>query len=342
MMKAISLFFVSAVLLCGPLFADEVHFKNGDRLTGTIKTLTDGKMTFESTLAGTVTVDLANIATFQTEAPIQIHLDDGTVLNDTVEPADKGLFTLSGQTALQQQDIPVDRVAAINPPPKPEPKWTGSIAAGLASTHGNTKTENTNLDFQMQKRSEKDRTTLGANYLRGKQEDPDTGKDTVTENEWMITGKYDYYFTKKMYGFLDGRYEKDSIAELDRRVILGGGGGYQWIESDTMNFATEVGLASLYEKFDNQTESSTELSARLGYLFDKKINDKLKFIHDLTYYPSLEEFSDYFLTTKAELRASMLDSMFVSFKTIFDYDASPAIGKTSTDTKYLLGVGWDF
>jgi hypothetical protein len=46
-----------------------------------------------------------------------------------------------------------------------------------------------------------------------------------------MRGKYDYFFTKKAFGFIDARYEKDRIAELERRVVVGVGGGYQWVES---------------------------------------------------------------------------------------------------------------
>ena len=35
-------------------------------------------------------------------------------------------------------------------------------------------------------------------------------------------------------------------------------------------------------------------------------------------------------------------SMYANVKAIFDYDASPAKGKGSTDVKYIVGVGWEF
>jgi len=101
-------------------------------------------------------------------------------------------------------------------------------------------------------------------------------------------------------------------------------------------------LASLYEKFDNQTESNSEVSAQLGYHFDKKLHEKIKFINDLAYYPSLEKVSDYFLTTTAEIRASVTEQVFTNFRVIFDYDTTPAQGKGSTDVKYIFGAGVSF
>ena len=124
--------------------------------------------------------------------------------------------------------------------------------------------------------------------------------------------------------------------------MVGGGAGYQWIETDRTSFSTGLGLASLYEKFDNATESNSEISLQAGYNLDHRITDTLRFVHDLTYYPSLEQFSDYYLTTTAELRATLTKNMFANFKVIFNYDESPAEGQGSTDVKYLLGVGLTF
>jgi putative salt-induced outer membrane protein YdiY len=125
-------------------------------------------------------------------------------------------------------------------------------------------------------------------------------------------------------------------------VLIGGGGGYQWIESDDMNFSIELGLASLYEKFYNRATTNEELSAQLGYYFDKKLIKTVKFIHNLTYYPSIDNFSNYFLSTTAELRANFTERMFTNFKVILDHDTTPAPGAKTTDVKYILGVGLSF
>jgi len=289
--------FLLSTLLCAmlsgiPLQADQVFLKNGDRLSGTISHLTDGTLTLKSDLVGEITIPLANIQTFASESPVEIHLKDGAVLNQAVRVAEGNQFAIEDGETLRAQTFNVEDVVSVNPPAKPKPKWTGSVSGAWASTHGNTKTETISASVNMSKRTEKDRTTVSADYGKGKQEDKDTGEDETIEDWWRAKGKYDYFFSKKFFAFIDGRYEKDSIAELDRRVTVGIGGGYQWIESDDMSFSTEAGAASLYEKFDNQTDSNSELSMQAGYNFDKKITEGMKFVHDLTYYPAFDRFSD--------------------------------------------------
>jgi putative salt-induced outer membrane protein YdiY len=319
--------------------ADELVLKNGDRLTGKIVHLVGGKLVFKSDVAGQVTVSLSNIQTFSSDDQITVNLKDNTGFKQKVLSAGAGRFAVEGTEDLKSQQFAVADIVSINPP---IPKWTGDISVGITSTHGNTKTEMISANANATKRTEKDRTTASADYAKGEQEDPDTGETVTIEDWWRARGKYDYFFSKKAYGYLDVRYEKDAVAELDRRVIVGVGGGYQWIESDEMNFSTELGLASLYEKFDNQTDSNSELSLQLGYNFDKKLRENIKFTHDLTYYPAIDKFSDYYLTTTAGIRADFTEQLFLTLKAIFNYDVTPAIGRGSTDTKYFLGFGYRF
>ncbi len=342
-MRAQILVLMFCLLFCTQsIHADEITFTNGDRLTGKITHLMEGKMVFKSEAIGDVTIDISKIKTFSTDDPIAVHLKDETVLLQKIVNSEPGKFGIEGAGTVKAQDFELTSISSINPPEKPLPKWTGNLSAGITSTHGNTKTESVSGSFNMSKRTHNDRTQVGVVYAKTKQQNKTTGDKDTTEDWWRSKAKYDYFFSKKFYGFVDGRYEKDAIAELDRRMIVGGGAGYQWIESEDLNFSTQFGLASLYEKFDNQTDSNSEVSFQAGYNFDKTLMKNVKFIHDLTYYPSIDKVSNYYLTSTAEIRAYFTSQMFSTFKVIFDYDTTPALGSHSTDTKYLLGVGYSF
>jgi putative salt-induced outer membrane protein YdiY len=334
---------VVSLVLCAQICrGDEILLKNGDRISGKIQHLVEGKLTIEAEVAGTVKVDLSNIQTLSSDEPIEVNLKDKTGFRQKVSSAGPGRFAIEGDESVKAQHFAVADIVSINPPPKPKPKWTGDISVGITSTHGNTKTDMISASANFSKRTEKDRTTINTDYAKGEQEDPDTGETVTIEDWWRAKGKYDYFFSKKMYGYVDGRYEKDAVAELDRRMIIGVGGGYQWIESENMNFSSEFGLASLYEKYDNETDSNSEISLQLGYNFDKKLRKNIKLVHDLTYYPAIDKFSDYYLTTTAGVRADFTEMFFVTAKAIFTYDATPAIGAGSTDVKYFLGLGYRF
>lgn len=304
--------------------------------------LTEGKLVFNSQLAGEVTVSLADIRTLTSDSPIEIHLKDGTVLHQPVAAGEPNEFAIAAGEPLRPQTFKLADVALINPPPKPRPKWTGSLSGAVSSTHGNTTAESVTASVSVARRTEKDRTTAGADYGRSDRENLATGDEETTEDWWRTKAQYDYFFTKKRFAFGNARYERDDIAQLDRRIVVGGGGGYQWIETERAAFSTGFGLASLYEKFDNQTDSNSELSFQAGYNLNKRLWKNLRFVHDLTYYPSLDQVSDYYLTTTGELRTNLTKQLLANLKIIFNYDATPAADQGSTDVKYLLGVGLSF
>src|SRR6478672_7599197 len=81
--------FAAFALLCAIFtslaHADEVVFKNGDRLTGTIKSVDGGKLTIDTKVAGVVTVDMGDVQTFSTDASVQMKLKDKTVMRDKIE-----------------------------------------------------------------------------------------------------------------------------------------------------------------------------------------------------------------------------------------------------------------
>ena len=342
MTHALKALMIGCVVLTAAANADQVVFKNGDRLTGRIETAADGKLTLQSQYAGKVTVDLADVQTFSTDEAIEIHLKDGAVVKRKVQQADPNRFAIEAGDTVQAQALQIADIVTVNPPAKPIPKWTGQISAGYTNTSGNTHVENRSLSINATRRSDNDRITLNMDYAQGRQENPATGIKTTTEDWWRSRAKYDYFVSKKWYAYGDGRYEKDAIAKLDRRILVGGGAGYQVIETDRTKLAAEVGLASRYEKFRDVMEGSSSTAVQLGYNFDRKLTSTLEFLNDSTYYPSINELSDYYLTSTAELRAHFTKQMFGNFKVIFNFDKTPAPGQGDTDVKYILGVGMSF
>ena len=330
--------------------ADVVTFKNGDRLTGKIKQLVDGNMVFASEQLGDVNIDISKIETFTTDEPIEIHLADGTVIKSKTDGTAPGRLTIEKTATITQQNIAIEKIAAINPPPEPLPKWNGDITAGFSSSHGNTSTQNGTLSGTLKRRSEKDRIKLHTLYTLGRTRSPNESKRTTIEESLTLGGKYDYFFTEKFYGYTSGSFKKDHIADLDYRLIGGAGVGYQWVESEKISFSTDAGMAELCEQYttknestgQKETEKTDQLSMQFGYNLDWIINNKLTFSHNVNYYPSTKGPSSYFLNAEAEMRAAFTEKMFGSLKVVMDYDSTTADDVKTTDMKYIAGVGWTF
>ncbi|AQQ69880.1 Putative salt-induced outer membrane protein [Limihaloglobus sulfuriphilus] len=326
--------FISLSVLCAAVWADVIVMNNGDKITGDVTSMENGSITIATEMFGEVKADMANVDTFSIESDQPVHLKDGSIIKGKLTKSDDSTVTITGDTVSSQ--ISAGDIAAINPAP-PEPvRWKGRVYGSASVENGNTQSETYGGGAHLSRRGEDDRITLSGDYARSKD------YDVVTEHWWDTRAKYDYFISKKTYVFGEGRYEKDAMANLDRRTIIGGGLGHQFIETPEMNFNVEAGLASMHESYENPSTSDSRLSAQAGYHFDKQLMDNLMFISELTYYPSTEQVSDYYLTSFAELRLKINSRMFTNYKFIFDYDATPSQGNTSTDTKHILGVGVDF
>jgi putative salt-induced outer membrane protein YdiY len=191
------------------------------------------------------------------------------------------------------------------------------------------------------RRTDNDRLTADAGYLWSRQHVPGVPGKHETENNWFIAPKYDYFFEPKMYAYANARVERDLIAKLSLLFTPGVGVGYQWYEKPDFHFNTEGGLSWLYRDFSN--DGTTESAAlRLAYHIDKKLNDKVTLFHDMEYLPGLDRIDNYFFDTDAGIRTSLTDKMFAEFKVDFKYNSVPAPGQEHSDTRFLLGVGWNF
>ncbi len=331
--------FAAVVCLSGAaVLADKVEFKNGDVLTGKIQEYDGKKLSIKTDTAGTVTVNLSDVKTFSTDEPIELKLKDGTVIKQNAVPAEVGSVGVA-DGAVKAQSFSFDKIKQINPPPV---KWTGSVTAGAVITRGNTFTDQYHAGFDLLRRAEDDRITASGSYNFGREKDQDTGVKVTSMDNWTTQGKYDYFVQDtKWYVFANALVAHDRIQDLNLRFIPGVGVGYQWVESPTLNFNTEGGLAWIYEDYSTQS-TKEEIAARLAYHFDKTLATKVKFIHNLEYIPGLQAGSGYLINTDAGVRADITDSFFVEGKVVLTYNSQPAPGKLKDDIQYIFGVGWKF
>jgi putative salt-induced outer membrane protein YdiY len=315
-------------------FADEVRLRNGDRITGKVVEASGGKLKVSTAAAGDLTLDLKEVQTFGTDEPVEVRLKDGTITRTRVLPSESaGAINTGGEA-----DVTLASVKSVS---SQEPHWTGAVVVGGLLTRGNSNTESLNVSVEASRRGRDDRISANAGYIYSRQADPNGPGKTTTADNWFAAGKYDYYFTEKFYGFAALRVEHDTIAELDLRVTPSVGVGYQWVESPDFNFATEAGLAWVYEDYATGGTDS-HAAARLAYHVDKKFNDKVSLRHNLEYLPSLEDLSDFNVNADGGVRTTLTKTMFAELKVEWRYDATPAPDAHKNDLRYTLGVGWTF
>lgn len=331
--------------------ADEVRLTNGDRVTGTIGDVRDGKLSIESELLGDLTIPMEDVATFSTDAPVEIHLTDGTVLEQPVAAGEDGAIRTTEGDAAGGRTIPLASVEVVNPR---YGTWSGSVSAGAILTRGNTETSTVTASVAAVRRGKRARLSLGGDYLYASQEDDD-GDEETTGDAWRVRGQYDYFVTERLYPYARVYVERDRPAEVLLRLIPGAGIGYEWFQGPAYFLHTEAGLAWLYEELDcendpppaaprctDRTTTDDSVSARLAYGTSWLPREGLTLFHNLEYYPSLEDAGDFFLNADAGLRVAVWEGLFSELKAEWRHDQTPATDAERNDYRYLFNVGWAF
>jgi putative salt-induced outer membrane protein YdiY len=258
-----------------------------------------------------------------------------------------GLVLLSTSPAAPANAIepalsePAPLVTALVEDPPVMHRWTGAVSMGATISDGNTEKATASATGDAEYRREKDRTSF--NLLWSFAEDT-TGDDPVgvTERRLYGMGKYDYFFSKKTYGYgsLSGEY--NYAAQLDLRATVSTGLGYQFLEEEDRKLSGEAGLAYVDESYFDSDDDAEYLAARLAYKGFLRFNEKLEAQQTGEVFPSLEDGDDVSTKLDTRLRATLTETMFAQVQHLWTWDNTPASGAERSDHLLILTLGWKF
>jgi putative salt-induced outer membrane protein YdiY len=314
--------------------ADTVELKNGDVLHGTIGQISSDNLKLKADAFGEIGIKLDQVKSYKIDTPAVVQFKDKPPMTGAVVGGE------NKSIKVDDQPLTFDTVKVINPPPE---HWAGSVLLNSALARGNTNKFTVGLDAKAALRRENyydnDRTTLNGQYNFGQS---GTGEDVVTDTDnFTLLGKYDRFWTQKLYGYVATKLEHDRIADLYYRVVPNIGLGYQWIETPATNFFTEGGIGYTFERFDDDT-SNEYVSLRLAYHLEHALNDKVAFVHNLEYLPSIEDPGDYNLNADAGLKMTLVQNFIAQFTVQYKRDSQPSEDALKNDVMFLFGLGWTF
>jgi putative salt-induced outer membrane protein YdiY len=337
--RSVIAFCAAALAFAASARADEIQFKNGDRLTGKIVRLADGKLGFDSKIAGTISVKWDDVATLTSDEPVTVVLDNGDVLVDKLVAADPGSVRTAGSDKVTGQTIVLASAAKLNPEPV---AWKGTAVAGADIERGNTVKTAANVALDAVRRAEKDRITFGGAYTAEQSQDADQTGAHTTQRKMFGSLQYDYFLDKQIYVYGNARGEKDGIADLSLRFTAGVGAGYQWFETDTFTWSTEAGLSWVSENYTNDTPNNDYIAARFASNLEYILYPGLTFFQRTRWYPSLQSSQDQLVETATGIRYKIWGNFFGESKVLWIWDTTPAQGKKQEDLAYILGIGYAF
>ena len=220
-----------------------------------------------------------------------------------------------------------------------EPKWEGTLNAGLSTSSGNTDHRSLHTSMEAELREAERRYSLGFHWQYA--DEAQDGPRELLERHADANAQVDFFIDEKSYYLVTSDAETDHQAELESRYSAGLGYGYQVAEEEDWSLSFEAGMSVINEQFDGEDEDSY-LSGRFGYSLKRDLGERWTLSQDSEIFPSFEETEDVHLEVDSRLRCDLSDNLYGQFQWLFDWDNTPADGAERADHRLLLSVGYSF
>lgn len=249
-----------------------------------------------------------------------------------------GLLLLGGTDSAWSQA----QTAVKEPAKEPKPKWTGSAAAGMTMTRGNSETFLMTANLAADRKWLQNELSLGADMTYGKTKDQTTGVTSRTADSYHAYGQYNRLFTERLYALarVEGLY--DSIADIKYRVTLSVGAGYYLIKNKTTDLSVEAGPGYVFQKLG--PDKSNFATLRVGEKFHFALSDRARIWQTVEWLPKVEDFNNYIINAEIGLEADLTKDKKFRLRTYVQdtYNSVPAPGRKDNDMKWVTALAYAF
>lgn len=330
------------LLMSLPSFAGQIFMLNGDVITGDIKKIWDEEVTIEPAYADEFNVDLDAVAYFESEREFDIEFADGREAVVTLVGGGDGLQVLEFDGVTQE--VPVMQLAELDEP-EDYHDWDSNIDLNSTVNTGNTDNATAALQFRTNVRLGDHRHIGNLSFAREEQNGV-----TVKEQD-RIEYTYNWTFRDPWFLAINTGGERDPIRDLNHRINLGGGIGYNIWDDAGRFFQIQAVTGYLTEEFKvrdpntgEQTGTDTNDSMIAGWIlrFNYRLIDDLTIFHNHSATANVSGRSNTIFQSQTGVRYEITDLLYANFQFDFDNESEPAAGSKSTDTTTLLGLGLEF
>ena len=335
---------VLAFLTALPSFAvsapktDVVVLKNGDRITGEVKSLEQGRLKYKTDSIGTIYLEWEDIASLTAARIFEFETIKGDLFHGSIAPGpEPGTFTLVEATeswTLRFEDLV--RVVEVSQ------GWLegidGNLSFGVSYVQATELGQLSLNGYAIQRHSSIEKELSLASTLT---REPDQ-EDSLRASAVFTRRKF---LAHKKYWWANVGASSNTEIGLDVRGQVGAGMGLSFWQTYASKLLGFAGLAVAQENPTGDDPSHTDLEAVLGFGYRVATYDfpKTKINVGLAVYPGLAPSG----RVRGMLDGSLSREIFRDFTlgiTVYDdYDSDPRDPEASTnDFGITMTVGWDF
>jgi len=263
---------------------DTLIFKNGDRLTGEIKSLARGHLSFNTEATGTIAIEWDKVAHLISSQHIQVETGSGlryfgSIAKSTDEDSILIVAEDGPESISRERIIKMDPIEGVG-----FRAWDVDVSLGYnfaKSTGVKQGSFGMNVDY---------RTLMRIYSLKVSTLTSDSNGQTASQRQ-NLGFQYTKLWNKRWLTNGNVTLDRNDELGLDLRTSIGAGGGRYLIQSNSMLLSLEGGLQFSRENLTADTENKDSLEGvfTLGWDWFKFEAPELDWSNDLKLIPSLTE-----------------------------------------------------
>jgi sRNA-binding regulator protein Hfq len=320
---------------------DTIYLQNGDKITGELKKYESGVFILKTTGLGTLNIEYDVVKTIHSNKSFEIVKKTGFSYYGSIcsraEPGMVGVV-ITNDTV----DEPIGSIVGITwIKNRFWRKFDGSIELGFSyfkSTNNLQYYVNSEVNF----RARKDYISLDISLLQSKQKVEDTLIKTKNNNYQL---DYNHFFQGRWWGMVGTRFQQNSELDLDYRVQLGAGAGYDIIHTNPVRFYLMGGLLVNRELPTDSAQFNTNYEGMTSMKFTwlRHRNPEVNVSTHLDFFPSFTISGRYRLDYDISVKFEVIRDLFINLSLYDSYDSKPAGGTGAlNDWNVIFSVGYSF
>ena len=332
-----TLLLVLPLLGGGSALAGTVVLKNGDRLTGEVDSISGGSLLLETDYAGRIPIRLDAVQSVNSPVDFHIRLRGGGFRDGRLayEDGEQRLLSDDGGsgaldlTAVSSASRGSDALADL------ASGWSTTADLAAALSAGNSETEAVNMLV---------RSTLALDWtvhdwtLLVSREEAD---GEVAKEQLDFDYGYRRFFTNRWFALGNAEYYRDELKDVDLRITLGGGIGYQFWRGSFGALSAGTGVSAVFDEIGARAKENPAWRWELDYnrfLWRKQFEFFHR--HSLLVIPASGR--GEVIEASTGVRFAVSDRLNTHFRVDHRIDTKPPEGADKTDVTYSLGVGFRF
>ena len=324
--------------LTGLAETDVVIFKNGDRLTGELKTLERGRLTFKTDATGTINIEWDEVAYLSSDQNIQAETESGARYYGHIAVSEEEgkvvLETSRGPAVLERQQVvkmnPIDQEGFRD--------IDVSVSMGYNFTNANS-VEQLNLGASADYRTRSRIISANFSSILSDSQDNDTSQrqtlglnfTRLRANRWVTNSNLNF----------------DSNDELgiNLRTSLGSGGGRILTQTNHGLFVLQGGLKVTRENLVGEPEDKDSLESYVDMKWEWYRYDtpELDWSTNLEIIPSITEWGRVRAEFDANLKWEIIGDLYWQLEIYDSFDSDPQTeGASNNDYGIITSVAYKF